>query len=402
MAGTVIYLYTKFNQSSILAEHIPMQANEVVYVNSKKLAELFFSGRLKPDSFSKQTYSNPYLKRIPDLKRTGINLLADAAYIKYNSYQYVLVSLNDAPRFENTIKAMGNDLFDQALDMNSYKKILSKKDSFTIAWTSDRMVIIPKNNPLINGEFLNEILHIKTIHSFAKHSHFLNIKKEDALLWFYSQNIAFKISNPAPIKGYLNFDTSIVIIGTENIKNPYSLPLFYEVKNAPTNFIYADNANPFINKNLSELSTLFLPEESEKIKAINYNNYNKVLCLLGSRPIEDKQITYQYDENFNKTKIETLHIDTIQVATLMLNSLNKKENINISNDIQFKSYSPFNMQTVPKNVKLIAHINKDFMSNIFPTHFNYELKFIQQQDNGFNTYRLELKASTIKAFLQSL
>ena len=120
MAGTVIYLYTKFNQSSTLAEHIPEQAREVVYINSKKLTELFFSGRLKPDSFSKQSYTNAYLNKIPDIKRTGINLLGDAAYIKYNNYQYILLSLSDVAQFEKTIAAIGNDLLSQTSDMECH------------------------------------------------------------------------------------------------------------------------------------------------------------------------------------------------------------------------------------------------------------------------------------------
>lgn len=402
MAATVIYLYTQFNQVSTLAEHIPERATTVVYINSKKMAELFFSGRIKTDSVLDPSTSYVYLKRIPDIKRTGINLLGDAAYIQYQNYQYILVSLQDVKQFEQTLTAIGSNLLNQTTEMGTYKKTSSQKDSFTIAWTGTHMVFIPKKNPPLTHELLTEILTTKSIESFAKNTHFLTIKKEDALLWFYSPNISLKISKPSPIKGYLKYDTSIVIVGTDAIANPYELPVFYEPAKAPTNFIYADSGNYFINKNLKDLSTLFLQDEVEKIGLFNLNNYKKAFCLLGYRLLESKQITYQYDDNFNKTKIETVSIDSIQGASFILSSLKTNESIYLSNLVQFKSYSPFDLQAVPSNVKLIAHIDRAFLSSIYPTNFDYHAKLIHQKDKGNNVYKIELNVPTLKALIKSL
>jgi uncharacterized protein YneF (UPF0154 family) len=395
LAGVItgIYMYRKLHRPSQLPAHIPASAETVIYINFKSVYKHLI--QYKDSAIKLRKFKNPYLGSIKDPMATGLDFLSDAACVKYRHTWYFIAMLDDKEELRHTLEQTPAGLFEPVKQHEGFNSIWSGKDSFILAWNKHLLVALPKSGPQADETFIKDILEIREENSFSREKTLEQSAKKDALAWFYTSGIDLKISAPGPLKGYMAWDSSIHVIATDHISEPYHVTTTSVVP-ADENYIYTDTGNNFINKSLEALLLVYLPDEVEGIKKSNIDKYPKMFSLGGQKTIENTSITYVYDDNFTKQKIVTTTIDTIHSAYLQIfrpgsvNVIvsNDKENLRSMHDMP------------PSNVRLMAHFNEELLSPLYPFPATYHMDFIHTYNKGFNYYELSLQPGSLLQFIE--
>jgi hypothetical protein len=357
--------------------------------------EQYFKNEIDSGIKNTHTKFHDYLRYIPDIKNSGINLLADLAYIGFKNKSYCLFLLNDETQFSKIISGMPRELIGNISTVKDYKTVFSFRDSFYLAWNNNYLALFPKQENMedINETFIKEILN-SSESNFTHHPDYNAIKKEDALLWFYLKNADLKISPSSSLKGYLDYDEGFDIYATDHLGSVYGEKQFYSLPDSLDNFIYADSSNDFINTNLCKLVSFFLPSDSLNKHLLENNR--KIFQVKGKKIIAMHTISYDYDENFTKVKIDKVIYDTIREACLNILTANDTIPLVLSNS----DFSAFNFKSIPENVKLTFNINENLVNTLYPLKLKYKLRFVHQKKNNYNEYHLEGKSSNYAELLK--
>jgi hypothetical protein len=386
-AGLIFYyFYNKYYKASSLPEYIPAEAEAVVYINAKVVYEHFFK---KKDSALqlRGLRSNPYFESVKDIRETGIDMLSDAACIQYKGIYYGLFVLDDVKQFEQTVQNVRKNLLGPIKEGNGFSKVAAVKDSFILAWNKQRLVFIPKSKKQADDAYIKEILEVSSGDNFSRRGTFDLVKKEDALIWFWAGKAEPGIISPSSLKGYVTWDTTIHVFATDDVSSPYSLDPMV-LGNKHLNYVYSDTGNSFVNDGLKALTLAYLPGQLEQLKGIELSHYHKTFIRRGKQEIRNEIITYAYDDNFNKQKIVTVRVDTVDVAALYLYSPDGKPKKVITNGSDTSIMSGFQSA---RGVKLAASFNQDFLGALYPVPLKYHIRLLHEQEAGKNYFWLEVK-----------
>src|SRR5574343_653173 len=99
----ILYVYYLFNKSSHLPEHIPANANLVVYVNTQVLIKKSLGGDTDTGqlrALREALKNSPYFKGIKDPRDLGIDIFSGAAFVSAYNVMYGIMPLSDAEKFK--------------------------------------------------------------------------------------------------------------------------------------------------------------------------------------------------------------------------------------------------------------------------------------------------------------
>jgi hypothetical protein len=383
-AAAAFYYYRKFTGPSHLPEHIPNSAETVIYINAKVAYRRFFAEKDTAVKF-RRFKSNPYLSSIENIRETGIDLLSDAAYVKHKGITYILVLLDDARQFQSTLGDMPDGLFGKVQEAKGFKKVISLRDSFIVAWKRDKCVFIPKTNKQVSDAYIGEILSVKEKESFGRDKQYALAKNDDALVWFFTRKTDLRIAEPSALKGYLNFDSSVTVFASTNLEETYSTETFSN-HGVPLNFIHADTGNSFVNKTLKAISLIYLPDHTRNIDSVSFNAYSKTFSIIGKEGIRNEIISYEYDENFNKKTIVTVKTDTINAALMEFTGLNRERRYFSNSNSNALIFTP----QLPASTKLFARFNQELLNTLYPVAFKYEVQLQHTFVKGYDHFLLRI------------
>lgn len=383
-AAVAFYYYRKLTGPSHLPEHIPANAEAVLYINSKVAYKRFLAGEDTVVKFSKLR-SNPYLASIENIRKTGIDLISDAAYVRYKGIGYAIMLLDNARQFQSTLGDMPEGLFGKTQQVQGFKKVVSLRDSFIIAWKRDKCVFIPKTKKQVSDAFISEILSVKEDQSFGMDNNYALVKKDDALIWFFSRRTDLHIATPSALKGYMNFDSSVNVFASNHIEGPYQ-PQAFSNYDVPLNFIHSDTGNSFVNKTLKAISLIYLTDYTRNLDSLPYNAYNKTFRMLGKTVVSNEMISYEYDDDFNKKKVVTVKTDTINSALMQFRALNRESRYFSNSHSNALVFSP----QLPANTKLFARFNQELLNTLYPVAFKYEVQLQHTVVKGYDHFVLRV------------
>ena len=381
---TGVYLYNRLNSESRLPEHIPVDAEAVVYVNAKVLAKKFM---LRPDTTVRisRLKKIPYFAHIKKLDETGIDLLSDAAIIQHKGVYYGLMVLDDAGHLEACIAGARAGLFGP-VKKNGEIMTVTAKDSFMLAWTDRLLAFIPKSKIPVTDNFIREIFSVEKEKSFSAGDKFTSCRRDAAALWFYARRLDLKIAPLAELKGYLEWDKDIDIALTENIAASYPGKMASSTRSM--NSIHADVVTADLAKLLQGLTVAYMPEQAEQLNRLDLVNARASFELGGLKEIKNESISYVYDENFNKQKIVKVTVDTVNAAVLAIAGRNMKETV-ITN-------APGSPYSVPSDGSgLQARFNQDMFRHVYPVPFPFEALIVQNRDKGWNEFMINIQVGSL-------
>jgi len=397
LTAIFFYFYVQFNKESNLVSYIPKDAETVVYLNSKTMLKLFIKNRNDTSFKGFDTKYKDYFTNIKDPKNNGIDFLKDVVFIENKQQKYVLLLLKNEEIFRQNISNIPKNLLGEIEQKNGFKKVFSVRDSFTLCWSKNVCCFIPKQNEIMSDEMMESIFSLHEKENFSTQINYKNIQKPEALIWFYKKDANIKIDEIQNLKGYVNFQDSLTIHFTNHIENPYNDSTFQATSFMENNTIYSQNGNEFINKLFLDWTSILLPNDVKKIKESDLITYQKILQTKGKKVIENKSITYQYDDDFNKQKIEKITYDTINQVCFYAQKNDKTDSIKMSNSV----LGNFDWNKIPMETKFYLKINQEFLANIYPIHTSFDIEFICQNNNKYHDYRLIIKTKNFKKLMET-
>ncbi len=295
--------------------------------------------------------------------------------------------IEDVDKLETTLKDMQTGLFGPVTKQDGFNQIVSVRDSFMLAWNKTVLAGIPLMGKPVSSTYIHEILNIASgKNSFGKQKIFAQVRKTDALAWFYTKKINTQVLPRAVMKGYVNMDSSLRVYATDRLDMAY--PDFQQqTHTGRKNMLIADTGKGPANPAFELACMLHLPEKAAEINELHFDQYQKTFSLDGTKYVKNEEVSYVYDDNFNKTKVVKTRIDTIYAATLCLFDPLSKKSITISND----PGSSCQAIDFTGKRKLSGHFNQDLLSGLSPLMFFYDVWFEQVADGRFNQYYVSVR-----------
>jgi len=384
------YRYYLLNKTSHLAGHIPADAQTIVYLNTRVIYKIFPKSGKGDLKFLK---NNPYFKNIKNPLTIGIDFTSDAAYVELENIRFFLVLIGDLENFENTLKAIGPEVFTQPLRGKAYSSVMSRNDSFQLVWNEKALAILPK-------QFANKDLEkiFKTDLNFQNTNEFRQVKDDSAAFWFYTKNSRLEPIKGKTLKGLGYFVNGLEIFASERISSKLKKNIPIISSDSNYSIFSADKNETYINKYLSEISILLLGAADDNITTLNFNRADKTLLIGGNKRVEKKSISYAYDENFNKNQVIKSSYETIRLATLSYKYSGQKNTFQISNANVCDS---FNVPNTPVEYSAYLNFNQSALKQYFPSALQYQVLYIHSQRSNNIEYYFKINSSNWKTILKS-
>jgi hypothetical protein len=384
------YRYYLLNKTSHLAEHIPADAQTIVYLNTRVVYQNFPKSGQGDLNFLK---NNPYFKHIKNPLTVGIDFTSDAAYVELENTRYVLVLISDLENFENTIKTIGPDIFTQAVKSKAYSSVISRNDSFQLVWNEKALAIVPK-------QFANKGLEqiFKSELNFGSSNIFNQVKDDSAAFWFYAKKSSLEPIKGKTLKGIGYISKGLEIFASESLSSKITKDIPLIKSDSNYSIFSADKNETYINKYLKDLCILLLGPSDDNIMTVDFDRADKSLLIGGNKRVENKSITYAYDENFNKTQVVKSSYDTIKMAKLSAMYFNQKEVTNFRNCNEIDSIS---WPIIPFDYSAYLNFNQLAMGQYLKSPLQYHVEFIHFKNNKNIDYYLKIKSSNWKTILKS-
>ena len=384
------YRYYLLNKTSHLAEYIPFEAKTVVYFNTRVFYQNFPKTGKGDISFLK---NNPYFKNIKNPLGMGIDFTSDAAYVELENTQYVLVLISDLENFENTLHEIGPNIFSPAKKGKIFSSAVSLKDSFQLVWSDRALALIPKQYANIDLEKI-----FNTELNFANTKEFKKVKNDSAYFWFYTKKSNFEPIKHKTIKGIGNLKNGLEIFATENIEAEIKKEIPEIKQDTDYSIFSADKDETFINKYLKEISILLLGAADDNIMTVNFNRSYKSLFIGCNKRVEQKSISYSYDDNFNVTQVIKSSYDTIRLAKLSYRYSNQNNAFEISNADERDS---LNLPNTPLEYNAYLNFNQSALEEYFPSSLQYQVIYIHSKTSKNIEYYLKINSSNWKTIFKS-
>jgi hypothetical protein len=384
------YRYYLLNKTSHLAKFIPSEAKTVVYFNTRVFYQNFPKTGKGDISFLK---NNRYFKNIKNPLGIGIDFTSDAAYVELENTQYVLVLISDLENFENTLQEIGPNIFSPSKKGKIFSSAVSLIDSFQLVWSDKALALIPKQYANIDLEKI-----FNTELNFANTKEFKQVKNDSAYFWFYTKKSKFEPIKHKTIKGIGNFKNGLEIFATENIEAEVKKEIPEIKQDKDYSIFSADKDETFINKYLKEISILLLGAADDNIMTVNFNRSYKSLFIGGNKRVEQKSISYSYDNNFNVTQVIKSSYDTIRLAKLDYKYVDQINRFQISNA---DSNDSLNLPNTPEEYNAYLNFNQSALEEYFPSPLQYQVIYIHSKTSKNIEYYLKINSSNWKTFLKS-
>ncbi len=384
----LIYRYYLLNKKSSLCDHIPAQANMIVYFNSRIIWQnVKDTGALNTGkNLLKQ---NPYLRNIRDLKSSGIDLLSDLALVEYANFHYFVALLNKPANFEKYISESEPGLYQTIEKKGNLSLTLSSRDSFRLIWNDKQLVLIPKSQLSKCTIRADDFMNVEPEGSFSRDKTCGLVKNDTAAVWFYCRDKTlydYRIENTA---GIISLNNGIRI-SAENHPDGTINQIQYEYLFPDSiNYLHADSGITIVNKLIKELSVLNLGNSDDAVIGIDFDRCEKTLVLGGMHKKEIRSYTYEYDDNFNKSLIVKVNTDSFQSAVLSYRYSGMSQPLIIYNS----NDSMLNPGIETGKYLCLLSVNQDIFKSLLPlkTKFRLNAAVIKTGDRLQYNFKLSFK-----------
>lgn len=390
----ILYWYYLLNKKSHLCDHIPAEANLIVYFNTRVIWQnVKDTGALNTGkTLLKQ---NPYLRNFRDLKSSGIDLLSDIALVEFANFHYFVALLNEPADFEKHIAESEPGLYRTIEKKGNLRLTTSLRDSFRLIWNDKQLVLIPKSE--LSKCFIgaDKFMNVKSGESFSSNKSFKPAKNDTAAVWFYCRDKTlhdYRFENTA---GIITLNNGIRIYAENNpdgtlsqMKDDIQFP-------DSINYLHADSGISIVNKLINELSVLHLGNADDGVAGIDYNRCEKTLVIGGMRKKVTRSYTYVYDDNFNKSMQVTVNVDSFQSAFLSYRYPGMQKELNIYNSHDSMMYSRIE---TGKYLCLLS-INQDIFKTLMPIKTKFRVYASVINTGEQLHYKLELNYQNLTALL---
>lgn len=386
------YKYYLLNKTSHLLEHVPAEANTVIYLNTRAL----FMQMKDTDSLplNKQFWKkSKYLQHVKSLQETGLDLLSDMALVHYQGFYYYQMLLKDSAVFETQIRNAEKGLFHDIVDRKSFKTVFSSKDSFQIMWTDKTVVFIPKTEVSKCLLRVEDFLFVKSEKSFKENPICKQVQNDTVPIWFYSKNKLLQNYSITQLKGYILYGDTLQILASEDLSAEVK-PINFKIDISDSvNYLYSDSVCKPLNEYIRNLSVLYLGSESDEVVGIDFNRVLKAFVLSGTTIKERTSISYAYDDNFNSVKTEVVKKDTIQTALLQYQYMNTGSTISLSNsnDTGINNFTAFKSN----NIQSYLSFNQDLFKGLIPEKMRFKVLGISKKESNAVSIHIKVKIPSI-------
>ncbi|MEZ4805558.1 MAG: hypothetical protein R2852_08780 [Bacteroidia bacterium] len=310
-ASVLSYRYYLLNKTSSILEHVPKSVNTVVYLNTRNLwqkLQSLDSKEKKRPSFERFAYT----QHIKDIRETGIDIISDFVAFEYKSSKCFMSMLKDAANFESIVTTAKEGLFSPIVEEKTYKVCVGVQDSFVLAWNQDICVVIPNFNPQKSLMILEEIMNTNKETSFTQNDFYSDLSFKDEIVWFYSSSPPIKDYQNLTLKGWIRFNDGIQIIASSDLKQELNDSTYNWESEIGDNSFYISTKHPELNAFLQKTLAISMGNKGEEVLNLDFNSLEKYVKFGKQEQIENKSVTYEYDDNFNKIEVQHSSFDTIQ------------------------------------------------------------------------------------------
>ncbi len=326
ISGIIVISYFFFfgKESNILSK-VPKDAKSVIIIDLKSLSKKLLIDKLKGDTedISKFAKLMPDSLKNINWKQNGFNLLDKVIFFTVQNNDSInsnlIIPISNYKKFKQFIENLSANQFLNITKKNN--SFYSKKYKFLVAWNKKFAVVsFFSKNTKNNIENLHNILFIEKAKSIAADSIFFKKQSEDYDVFFYSKPYKnypkkynqFVSSNIQSFISYINFTDGKLEINTELKEKKSSLleNMFNITKDEQALLNISDtcafnmvfNINPnVVFKIIEQYSAIKI--KKEKIPIIAAWNGTANIIVKGKKLIEDKFVSYEFDDDFNKIEI---------------------------------------------------------------------------------------------------
>ncbi len=399
VSALLLRFYLRYSKPGNISSYLPREAEFIFYLNGKNAVKQFLFSDADKSIRNANTRYKDYFINIPSVEHTGVNYLAGAAFTRYKEVNYLLLLLDDEAEFMSAIRLIPKYLIGDIKEYGKYKEARAERDSFVMVWNKEVLLFFPKRKAhgIISETSIDEMLQIKKGHSFTSDPDYPLITNEDALLWFYIHDADTKINEPATLKGFLNYDHGFYLFATDNIKANYDTQELFEFPEL-NNSIYTRSSNTFVNNRFLDFASLLLPEKAGQLKKQDLVHSQKSMTLKGKKIVSSISTSYEFDEDFNKKRIDKIEYDTVNECRINILSGKQRQLIFSNTDTTL-----FNFDSIPGNVKMMLAIDQNLSNIIYPRNIKYRLRFLnlekEQDKEQYNMYYLKAETERLQDLL---
>jgi hypothetical protein len=393
----ILYVYYLFNKTSHLPEHIPANANLVIYFNTQVLIKKSLSQETDTSQLRelKEALQNsPYFKGIKDPRDLGIDVFSGAALVNAYDLFYLIIPLNDAEKFTDYFEQRKTVFPKHETSLNSNKVVQyqlygSANNEVNIAFNS-AYAILYQGKKNIGAIALDQILNVAAENSFTTSTHFKQACNDSAGIWFYADKKY--VYADSDIKGIIRLKKGIHIEASDLNANtllkvePTDLEL-------PLNSIYTaknDNKQYPLYRYMNQLGMLCrLGDDDDGFISFDFSRYNCLMTFDGPKTIQTESVSYEYDDNFNKRAVKTQHTDTIESCELIYRGAMNGQFSNTGHidTTLFKQ--------VDQSYRTYVTMDESILQYIAPLPVKFQLKAWHRQIQSVGYYYFDLKIKAL-------
>ena len=331
--ATAYFLF--FNKENNILNKVPKNAKSIIIFDLKSLSTKLLLDELTSDTKDASKFAEfmpDSLKNI-NWKQNGVSLLNKVVFFttqnpnSNNIKSNLIFSISDYKEFTKFIKTLSTNKF---LDIEKNKKtIYIKRYKLLVNWNRKFVIasFLSKNTKKETA-YLQNILSIKKEESIAADSLFFKKQGTDYDVFLYSEpyknypkkHNKFINSNIQSVTSFVNFNDGELEVKTEIKvkKNSIIENLFKVTKSKQELLNISDTCALSTVFNINPITFLKIIEQyssikikKEKIPIITAWNGKANISVKGSKLIENKFVSYEFDDDFNKVEIIKIVKDKI-------------------------------------------------------------------------------------------
>ena len=389
----ILYVYYLFNKSSHLPEHIPANANLVVYVNTQVLIKKSLGGDTDTGqlrALREALKNSPYFKGIKDPRDLGIDIFSGAAFVSAYNVMYGIMPLSDAEKFKQYFDQRpsvysGQKTFynaDKVLQFTQYKSITG---NISIAF-NEQYAIIFQDKKNLSDLIIKTLLNVPEKESFKHSNHYTLAHNDSAGIWLYADKkwVAAK----SDIKGLVQFRNKTLTITASDLAANGKFPHYQRDLSVPSNSFYTSVSgaleNP-LNAYISRLGFLCgLGADDDNFERFDFKNHRNLLYMDGPKTVSSKHIHYEYDDNFNKREVIQMEMDTIESCAMLFEGPRKGYFSNL-NEVDTNLMKPFD-----SSIGTYVTMDESILKYIAPVKAKFRLRAWQRNIQSIGYYYFEL------------
>ena len=393
----VLYVYYLFNKTSHLPEHIPANANLVIYFNTqvlikKSLSQDTDTGQIR--TFREALQNSPYFKGIKDPRDIGIDVFSGAALVNAYDLFYLIIPLNDAQKFSDYFEQRKTVFLKHETSLNKdkvlqYQLYRTTNNAVNIAFNST-YAILYQDKKSLSTFTLDQILNVATENSFSNSKHFKQACNDSAGIWFYADKKYVYASSD--IKGIIRLKKGIQIEASD-LNNNTVLKAEPRELELPLNSIYTsmnDNKQFPLYRYMNQLGKLCrLGDDDDGFISFDFSRYNCLMTFGGPKTIQTESLSYEYDDNFNKRAVKTQKTDTIESCELIYRGA-------INGQFSNTGHTDTTLlKQVDQTYRTYVTMDESILQYIAPLPVKFQLKAWHRQIQSVGYYYFDLKIKAL-------